>query len=74
MNIQPFLSIVNYDADTVEELKKYYGAGSPCRTLLYCLRLAALYYSQGIQKSYTKTYGILKRLQTNDIRQAGIRS
>lgn len=31
MNIQPFLSIVNYDADTVEELKKYYGAGSPCR-------------------------------------------
>ena len=31
-------------------------------------------YSQGIQKSYTKAYGILKRLQTNDIRQAGIRS
>ena len=50
MNIQPFLSIVNYDADTVEELKKYYDAGSPCRTLLYCLRLAALYYSQGIKK------------------------
>ena len=28
----------------VKELKKYYGVGSPCRTLLYCLRLAALYY------------------------------
>ena len=26
------------------------------------------------KKGYTKTYGILKRLQTNDIRQAGIRS
>ena len=30
--------------DIVKELKKYYGVGSPCRTLLYCLRLAALYY------------------------------
>ncbi|SUO91994.1 uracil-xanthine permease [Suttonella indologenes] len=28
----------------VKELKNYYGVGSPCRTLLYCLRLAALYY------------------------------
>ena len=28
----------------VKKLKKYYGVGSPCRTLLYCLRLAALYY------------------------------
>ena len=28
----------------VKELKKYYIVGSPCRTLLYCLRLAALYY------------------------------
>nr|WP_143324869.1 hypothetical protein [Rappaport israeli] len=25
-------------------MKKYYVVGSPCRTLLYCLRLAALYY------------------------------
>lgn len=25
----------------VEELKKYYGVGLPCRTLLHCLRLAA---------------------------------
>ena len=28
----------------VKELKKYYGVGSLCRTLLYCLQLAALYY------------------------------
>ena len=28
----------------VKELKKYYGLGLPFCTLLYCLRLAALYY------------------------------
>ena len=45
----------------VKELKKYYGVGSPCRTLLYCLRLAALYYfftSPTISAAWSGTTGL----------------